>query len=50
MYRSEHNFKRPHEFIPERWMKDDKNSEFIGDRRDGFHPFSYGPRQCLAVK
>ncbi|KAL9072505.1 MAG: hypothetical protein Q9161_003517 [Pseudevernia consocians] len=50
MYRSEHNFKRPHEFIPDRWMKEKENSEFIDDRRDSFHPFSYGPRQCLAVK
>jgi cytochrome P450 len=51
MYRSEHNFNRANEFIPERWMSgDDAKSEFANDRRDSFHPFSYGPRTCLAMK
>ncbi|RYP39363.1 hypothetical protein DL768_010719 [Monosporascus sp. mg162] len=50
MYRSEHNFKRADEFIPERWIEcSDEKSEFANDRRDSFHPFSYGPRTCLAV-
>jgi cytochrome P450 len=50
MYRSEHNFKRANEFIPQRWMSGDESLEFESDRRDCFHPFSYGPRTCLAVK
>jgi cytochrome P450 len=52
MYRSEHNFTRAQEFIPERWLDtaERDKSEFARDRRDGFHPFSYGPRTCLAVK
>ncbi|KAL2156729.1 hypothetical protein VTH82DRAFT_1474 [Thermothelomyces myriococcoides] len=50
MYHSEHNFKRADEFIPERWLSvEDEKSEFANDRRDCFHPFSYGPRTCLAV-
>lgn len=50
MYRSERNFKRANEFIPERWLNEGKDSEFASDRRDSFHPFSYGPRECLAQK
>ncbi|KAL2173169.1 cytochrome P450 [Thermothelomyces heterothallicus CBS 202.75] len=50
MYRREHNFKRANEFIPERWLDvEGEQSEFANDRRDSFHPFSYGPRTCLAV-
>ncbi|KXT12038.1 hypothetical protein AC579_4681 [Pseudocercospora musae] len=49
MYRSEHNFKRAEEFIPERWMPNsDIYPEFANDRRNAFHPFSCGPRMCPA--
>ena len=50
MYRSEHNFKRANEFIPERWIDEGRGTEFAADRRDSFHPFSYGPRNCLAMQ
>ncbi|ORY70969.1 cytochrome P450 [Pseudomassariella vexata] len=49
MYRSEHNFKHADQFIPERWMDNSENSPFSNDRREAFHPFSYGPRVCLAM-
>ncbi|KAJ0330991.1 hypothetical protein COL922a_012128 [Colletotrichum nupharicola] len=49
MYRSEANFKRANEFIPERWLADSKTSGFSTDRREGFHPFSYGPRNCIGL-
>ncbi|KAL3473703.1 cytochrome P450 [Aspergillus californicus] len=42
-YRSPDNFKRPNEFIPERWI----NDEFATDNKDAFQPFSFGPRNCL---
>ncbi|RAL08505.1 cytochrome P450 [Aspergillus homomorphus CBS 101889] len=43
-YHSPDNFKRPDEFIPERWTND---PEFAGDNKAAFQPFSYGPRNCL---
>ncbi|KAL4744100.1 cytochrome P450 [Aspergillus similis] len=42
-YRSAENFKRPDEFIPERWI----SSEFASDNKASFQPFSFGPRNCL---
>ncbi|KAF2209113.1 hypothetical protein CERZMDRAFT_100860 [Cercospora zeae-maydis SCOH1-5] len=50
LYRSEHNFKRPDEFVPERWMPEtEAYREFEDDVRNAFHPFSYGPRKCPAM-
>ncbi|KAK4627038.1 Cytochrome P450 monooxygenase sthF [Fulvia fulva] len=49
IYRGEHSWRRPDEFLPERWLSEGKTSEFANDRRDGFYPFSYGPRSCLAM-
>ncbi|PHH78381.1 hypothetical protein CDD82_3074 [Ophiocordyceps australis] len=44
MFLSETNFRRAREFIPDRWLGD---VEFSSDRRDCFHPFSFGPRDCI---
>ncbi|KAL1470535.1 hypothetical protein MTO96_040364, partial [Rhipicephalus appendiculatus] len=43
--RSEENFSRPDEYIPERWLKTDQ--EILP--HDGYAslPFSFGPRMCL---
>ncbi|KAH8682497.1 cytochrome P450 [Xylariales sp. PMI_506] len=38
------NFKRPDEFIPERFLGDE---EFKDDHFDAFQPFSAGPRNCI---
>lgn len=46
-YRSNRNFHLPDEFIPERWLGDER---FKDDRRDAFQPFSYGPRNCIGQK
>ncbi|KAK6193402.1 hypothetical protein LQW54_012497 [Pestalotiopsis sp. IQ-011] len=43
-YQSEHNWREPQRFIPERWMDDDR---FAGDARDVLQPFSIGPRNCI---
>lgn len=43
--RSERNFHRASEFIPERWMNED--AAFASDRREASQPFSYGPRNCI---
>lgn len=47
-YHSELNFYKAKEFHPERWIdKNDPDSPFHNDRREVFHPFSYGPRNCI---
>ncbi|RHZ60721.1 cytochrome P450 [Aspergillus thermomutatus] len=42
-YHDPENFKRPYEFIPERWISD----EFASDNKAALQPFSFGPRNCL---
>jgi len=42
--RSELNFRRPSEFLPQRWLGD---PEFTYDRRAASQPFSVGPRNCI---
>ncbi|KAH4228981.1 hypothetical protein HBI06_091500 [Parastagonospora nodorum] len=44
VYNSASNFKDPQKFIPERWLDDER---FVNDQKTAFHPFSYGPRDCL---
>lgn len=44
MYRSETNFKHALEYIPERWLGDQR---FESDNRKAFEPFHVGPRDCL---
>ncbi|OHW89503.1 cytochrome p450 [Colletotrichum incanum] len=43
-YHSPENFTLPDLFIPERWLDDPR---FASDRKDGFQPFSVGPRNCI---
>jgi cytochrome P450 len=47
MYLHPDNFKRPQEYIPERWLGD---KEFEGDRRHALQPFSMGTRDCVGKK
>ncbi|EME39031.1 cytochrome P450 monooxygenase-like protein [Dothistroma septosporum NZE10] len=42
--RSSDNFRRPDEFLPQRWLED---PEFANDRRATSQPFSVGPRNCI---
>jgi cytochrome P450 len=42
--RSARNFRDPDEFVPERWLGDER---FEGDRRAAHQPFSFGPRNCI---
>ena len=42
--RSSRNFASPDEFIPERWMGEDR---FASDKREAFQPFSVGARNCI---
>lgn len=47
MYHNPENFSLPGSFIPERWLGDPR---FVQDRKEGFQPFSFGPRNCLGKK
>ncbi|CAH0051550.1 unnamed protein product [Clonostachys solani] len=43
---SPHNFYRPDEFIPERWLEPD-GVAYAGENKDASQPFSLGPRGCI---
>lgn len=47
-YHSESNFRSPSSFLPERWLSESSqlSSPYRSDRKDGFNPFSLGPRNC----
>jgi cytochrome P450 len=52
MYPAAHspdNFKNPDIFTPERYLPEGAE-EYASDRKDAFHPFSFGPRNCLGKK
>lgn len=54
---SAHNFHRPQEFIPERWLSASElpgdlaaeAASFARDDKAAIQPFSFGPRSCLGV-
>lgn len=46
-YTSSDNFRDADQFVPERWLGDERYSS---DNRGIFKPFSYGPRDCLGIK
>ncbi|KAJ5726713.1 uncharacterized protein N7483_008070 [Penicillium malachiteum] len=46
-FRAATHFKDPDSFIPERWLEGPESADYVLDNRDAFHPFSYGPRNCL---
>lgn len=43
-YRSERNFKDPHDFVPERWLGDPR---YADDNKAVYQPFSFGPRSYV---
>ncbi|TVY23255.1 Cytochrome P450 monooxygenase [Lachnellula hyalina] len=43
---SAENFFRPNEFLPERYLANPPD-EFKNDKRKGYQPFSFGPRNCI---
>jgi cytochrome P450 len=47
MYTHSKNFKKPTEYIPQRWLGD---SEFDSDEKQCVQPFSVGSRDCVGKK
>lgn len=45
-FRSATNFRDADDFIPERWI----SSEYDSDNKSALQPFSVGPRNCLGKK
>ncbi|GAM84465.1 hypothetical protein ANO11243_024610 [Dothideomycetidae sp. 11243] len=43
-YHDPTNFRNPEDFVPERWMGDERYKD---DNRGTFNPFSFGPRNCI---
>ncbi|KAJ5745200.1 hypothetical protein N7520_010382 [Penicillium odoratum] len=41
------HFKQPDSFVPERWLTSAESKDFAFDKKEAFHPYSYGPRNCL---
>ncbi|CAG7989284.1 unnamed protein product [Penicillium salamii] len=50
LQRNPRYFTAPDEFHPERWLTDSSTTESINGTREGFCPFGYGPRSCVAWK
>ena len=46
-YHNKTNFHLPDQFIPERWLGDER---FANDNKAAFQPFSTGPRNCVGRK
>ncbi|KAJ6010641.1 hypothetical protein N7451_002053 [Penicillium sp. IBT 35674x] len=46
-FRASTHFKQADSFIPERWLAGEESKDFASDNKEAFHPFSYGPRNCL---
>ncbi|KAF9876101.1 trichothecene c-15 hydroxylase [Colletotrichum karsti] len=44
IYHNPKHFSRAEDFIPERWLGDDR---FVDDARTSLQPFSTGPRDCI---
>lgn len=48
-YHHPDNFVDPDAFVPERWLPD-HDPKYDADRKDVFHPFSFGKRACIGKK
>ncbi|KAL8735807.1 MAG: hypothetical protein Q9166_000671 [cf. Caloplaca sp. 2 TL-2023] len=50
IFRDEHSFTKPHDYMPERWIPDPANGiteESVKRAQQAFQPFSLGPRHCI---
>ncbi|KAK1759949.1 cytochrome P450 [Echria macrotheca] len=47
MFRDARNFVDPDEFVPERWLDDERDARYEADNHAAFQPFSFGPRNCI---
>ncbi|PQE23091.1 cytochrome P450 1 protein [Rutstroemia sp. NJR-2017a WRK4] len=47
LFHSSEHFPSADEFIPERWLDDSGNIKIQTDAKNVFHPFSFGPHNCI---
>ena len=46
----EYNFTDPDQFVPERWLPDERDARYANDKRDAFRPFAKGSLDCIGKR
>ncbi|KAK1974968.1 averantin oxidoreductase [Colletotrichum cereale] len=46
----EFNFKDPDEFVPERWLPEERDAKYADDKRAAFRPFAKGSLDCIGKR
>ncbi|KDN64370.1 putative averantin oxidoreductase [Colletotrichum sublineola] len=44
------NFSDPEEFVPERWLPEERDEKYAYDKRDAFRPFAKGSLDCIGKR
>jgi len=46
----EFNFKDPNDFVPERWLPEERDAKYADDKRAAFRPFAKGSLDCIGKR
>ncbi|KAK2000205.1 averantin oxidoreductase [Colletotrichum falcatum] len=46
----DYNFKDPNDFVPERWLPNERNARYENDKRAAFRPFAKGSLDCIGKR
>jgi cytochrome P450 len=46
----EYNFTDPDQFVPERWLPEERDARYANDKRDAFRPFAKGSLDCIGKR